>query len=545
MGAPTSLPAWAALARHRETLAGVHMRDLFAGDGERFRRLSLARGDFLLDYSKNRITAETMRLLANLAREAGVQRRRDAMFAGECINVSENRAVLHVALRAPADRPIRLDGTDVMGEVESVRQRMRRFADMVRAGKRTGATGRKFADVVNIGIGGSDLGPAMVCEALAPFRAGGPNPRFVSNIDGAALRDVFAACRPETSLFIVASKTFTTLETLTNAHSARRWVADALGEEAAGKHFVALSTNLDAVRAFGIDPDEMFPFWDWVGGRYSLWSAIGLSIAIAVGADNFAALLDGARDMDDHFREAPLEANMPAILGMLSVWYGNFWDAHTHAVLPYDQRLARFAAFLQQMEMESNGKSVTEGGAPVAWQTGPVLFGEPGTNGQHAFYQLIHQGTRLIPADFIGAARSQSPLGKHHQLLAANLFAQTEALMRGKTAAEVRAELAARGMSGAALEAAVPHRVFSGSRPSNTILYRALDPFTLGRLIALYEHKTFVEGTIWGIDSFDQWGVELGKQLAGTIAAELDGSKPPAAHDSSTRGLIDRFREWR
>ena len=471
-GAPTTLPEWQALAAHVDIMRGQPMRGLFAADPKRFARFSLALDDFLLDYSKNRITDATKGLLMALARASGVEARRDAMFAGERINTSENRAVLHVALRARRDRPILVDGKDVMPEVHRVLAQMKGFADAVRSGARRGATGQKFTDVVNIGIGGSDLGPAMAVEALSPFRGGGPNPHFVSNVDGSALRATLERCKPETTLFIVASKTFTTQETLANAHSARDWVAKALGEAEAGKHFVALSTNAAGVKAFGIAPDEMFPFWDWVGGRYSLWSAIGLSIAISVGFDNFAAMLEGGREMDEHFRTAPLEANMPVILGMISVWYVNFWGAATQAILPYDQRLARFPAFLEQMEMESNGKSVTRDGAPVSWQTGPIIFGEPGTNGQHAFYQLVHQGTHTIPADFIAGARNPAPLGDHHPMLLANFFAQTEALMKGKTEAEVRAELTAKGMSGAELEHLVPHRVFSGNRPTNSILYR-------------------------------------------------------------------------
>jgi len=543
--APTQLPQWRALADHAAALRDKPMRALFAADPGRFARFSLALDDFLLDYSKNRITQDTLGLLTALARAAGVEARRDAMFAGERINTSENRAVLHVALRARADTRIAVDGKDVMPEVGRVLDQMRRFADAVRTGARTGATGKKFADVVNIGIGGSDLGPAMATAALEPFRGGGPNPHFVSNVDGTALGSTLAGLDPATTLFIVASKTFTTQETLANAHSARAWVAKALGEAQAGKHFVALSTNAEGVAAFGIAPDEMFPFWDWVGGRYSLWSAIGLSIAIAIGFANFAAMLEGGREMDEHFRTAPLEANMPAILGLLSVWYASFWGAATQAILPYDQRLARFPAFLQQMEMESNGKSVTRGGVAVSWSTGPIIFGEPGTNGQHAFYQLIHQGTHLIPCDFIAGARNPAPLGEHHPMLLANFFAQTEALMRGKTADEVRAELSKRGLAGAALEAAIPHRMFSGNRPTNSILYGELDPRTLGRLIALYEHKTFVEGAIWGIDSYDQWGVELGKQLASAILSELPGDGLAKGHDSSTAGLIAHYKAQR
>ncbi|HEY1723594.1 MAG TPA: glucose-6-phosphate isomerase [Magnetospirillaceae bacterium] len=542
---PTTLPAWQALTTHLETMRSQHIRDLFAADPDRFKHFSLSLDDFLLDYSKNRITAETMKLLFDLAKQAEVEKLRDAMFTGEKINTSENRAVLHIALRARRDATITVDGQNVVPEVARVLDQMKGFADAVRSGKRKGATGKTFTDVVNIGIGGSDLGPAMAVEALSPFYGNGPKPHFVSNVDGTALRATLERCQPETTLFIIASKTFTTQETLANAHSAREWVAKALGDKEAGQHFCALSTNKEGVAKFGINLDEMFPFWDWVGGRYSLWSAIGLSIAIAVGFDNFAAMLEGGREMDDHFRTAPLDKNMPAILGLLSVWYGNFWGSSTQAILPYDQRLSRFAAFLQQMEMESNGKAVTRDGKPVTAPTGPIIFGEPGTNGQHAFYQLIHQGTHTIPCDFIAGARNPAPLGDHHPMLLANFFAQTEALMKGKTPDEVRKELTARGMSGAALEAGIPHRVFTGNRPTNSILYKQLDPRTLGRLIALYEHKTFVEGAVWGIDSFDQWGVELGKQLAVAIFPKLEGDGPATGHDSSTAGLIAHYKALR
>ena len=542
---PTTLPAWQALSKHADTMRGQHMRDLFAADPDRFKRFSLALDDFLLDYSKNRITTDTMKLLFDLAKQAEVEKLRDGMFAGEKINTSEGRAVLHIALRAKRDAVINVDGQNVMPEVGKVLDQMKGFADAVRSGKRKGATGKTFTDVVNIGIGGSDLGPAMAVEALAPFYGNGPKVHFVSNVDGTALRQALEKLKPETTLFIIASKTFTTQETLANANSARDWVSKALGEKEAGQHFCALSTNAAGVAKFGINLDEMFPFWDWVGGRYSLWSAIGLSIAIAVGFDNFAAMLKGGREMDDHFRTAPLEKNMPAILGLLSVWYGNFWGSSTQAILPYDQRLSRFAAFLQQMEMESNGKAVTRDGKPISWTSGPIIFGEPGTNGQHAFYQLIHQGTHTIPCDFIAGAQNPAPLGDHHPMLLANFFAQTEALMKGKTPDEVRTELTARGMSGAALEAGIPHRVFTGNRPTNSILYKQLDPRTLGRLIALYEHKTFVEGAVWGIDSFDQWGVELGKQLASAILPKLAGDAPAKGHDSSTAGLIAHYKALR
>ena len=541
----SSLPSWQALTQHVATLKTLHMRDLFAADAGRFPRLSVRLDDLLLDYSKNRVTDETLRLLMQLARETGLEARRDAMFAGQRINVTENRAVLHVALRNRSDRPIAVDGVDVMPEVRGVLEQMKEFSEAVRSGAWRGATGRTITDVVNIGIGGSDLGPLMVVEALKPFARDGLRSHFVSNVDGSHIHQVLKRCDPATTLFIVASKTFTTQETLANARTARTWTVAALGETAVASHFVALSTNAQAVSAFGIDTRNMFAFWDWVGGRYSLWSAIGLSIAIAVGFDRFEELLAGAFDMDEHFRTAPLEANMPVILGLLGVLYINFFGAEAHAVLPYDQYLHRFAAYLQQADMESNGKCVRLDGQPVGWQSGPVLFGEPGTNGQHAFYQLIHQGTRLVPADFLAAANSQNPVGDHHALLLSNFFAQTEALMTGKTADRVRAELTAQGLGGEALERAVPHRVFAGNHPTNSLLYAQLSPRTLGRLIALYEHKIFVQGTLWQVNSFDQWGVELGKQLAKAILPELAGAATVATHDSSTNGLINHFKALR
>ncbi|MBF0393159.1 MAG: glucose-6-phosphate isomerase, partial [Alphaproteobacteria bacterium] len=532
---------WAKLEDHRAATADMHMRELFAGDADRFARLSLRLDDFLLDLSKNRVTDRTIELLCDLAREAGVEAWRDRMFAGERINGTENRAVLHVALRNRSKRPIMVDGADVMPAVDAVLAKMRAFTEAVHRGRWRGYSGKPVASVVNLGIGGSDLGPAMVAEALRPYRKPGIDVHFVSNVDGSHIAEALKRCDPETTLFIVASKTFTTQETLTNARTARDWLVKALGEAAVARHFVALSTNEAAVRAFGIDPANMFEFWDWVGGRYSLWSAIGLSIALAVGMDHFEALLDGAHDMDEHFRTAPLESNMPAMMALIGVWNHDFLGAPALAVLPYDQYLARFPAYLQQADMESNGKSVTRDGQPVACATGPIVFGEPGTNGQHAFYQLIHQGTRLIACDFIAAAESHNPLGEHHAILLSNVLAQAEALMRGKTPEEARAELAASGMSGEALDAAVPHRVFPGNRPSNTILYRRLDPRTLGRLIALYEHKIFVQGIVWDVNSYDQWGVELGKQLAKAILPELAGG-PLGEHDSSTAGLIAYLR---
>jgi glucose-6-phosphate isomerase len=539
------LPEWAALARHHAAIAPLHLRDLFAADPSRFPRFSLRLDDFLLDYSKNRITRETLDLLLALARRRGLEAWRDALFTGQRINTTENRAVLHVALRNRADRPILLDGRDVMPDVDRVLARMRDFSEQIRGGDWRGATGERITDLVNIGIGGSDLGPVMVTEALRPYARDDLRCHFISNVDGSHAFSVLKPLRPESTLFIVASKTFTTQETLANARTARDWLTRTLGEDAVSRHFVALSTNAKDVAAFGIDPANMFEFWDWVGGRYSLWSAIGLSIAVTIGFDRFEELLGGAFDMDEHFRQAPLDANMPVILALLGLWYIDFFGADSHAILPYDQYLHRFPAYLQQADMESNGKSVTRDGQPVDYQTGPILFGEAGTNGQHAFYQLIHQGTRLVPADFIAAARSQNPVGQHQTLLLSNFFAQTEALMTGKTAAQVRAELTAQGWSGEALEAAIPHRVFTGNRPTNAILYRSLDPRTLGRLIALYEHKIFVQGCLWGVNSFDQWGVELGKQLAKAILPELSDETAVTSHDASTNGLINHFKAIR
>ena len=467
------------------------------------------------------------------------------MFAGTAINTTEGRAVLHIALRNRSNRPIVVDGRDVMGEVNRVLDQMRAFSDAVRDGTWTGATGKPVTDVVNIGIGGSDLGPVMVAEALRPYWHARIRPHFVSNVDGTHMAETLRGLNPETTLFLVASKTFTTQETLTNAHTARAWLTAALGEGAVANHFAALSTNGEAVSAFGIDTTNMFAFWDWVGGRYSVWSAIGLPVAIAIGFDRFAAFLDGAHAMDEHFRAAPLAGNMPIILGLLGVWHINFHGASAHALLPYDQYLHRFAAHFQQVDMESNGKRVTRDGAPVAWETGPVLFGEPGTNGQHSFYQLIHQGTRLIPCDFIAPANSHNPMGQHHPILLSNFLAQTEALMRGKTEAEARAELKAQGKSAAEIKALLPHKVFPGDRPTNSILVRRVDPYTLGMLVALYEHKVFVQGAVWGVNSFDQWGVELGKQLAKAILPELAGDTPVTSHDSSTNGLIAAYKAMR
>jgi glucose-6-phosphate isomerase len=540
-----SLPEHQALARHFESVRGQHLRDLFAQDPQRFERFSLRFHDLLIDYSKHRVTAETMRLLFALARARGVERLRDAMFGGEKINLTEGRAVLHVALRNRSNRPILVDGKDVMPEVNGVLARLRAFTEEVRSGSWKGATGEQITDIVNIGIGGSDLGPVMVTEALRPYWQQGLSLHFVSNVDGTHLAEALKKVKPERTLFVVASKTFTTQETLMNARSARAWLVEKLGEAAVPRHFVAVSTAAKEVSAFGIDLKNMFGFWDWVGGRYSLWSAIGLPIALAVGMDRFEELLAGAHDVDEAFRTRPLEENPPVILALLGIWYGGFFGAETHALLPYDQYLHRFPAYFQQGDMESNGKRVTRGGQEIAnYATGPVVWGEPGTNGQHAFYQLIHQGTRLVPADFLAPARSQNPLGRHHTVLLANFLAQTEALAFGKTAAEAKAELEAQGLPADKVAALLPHKVFPGNRPSTTLLFDLLDARTLGRLIALYEHKIFVQGAIWDINSFDQWGVELGKQLAKKIEPELDGAAP-GRHDSSTLGLLAELRRRR
>jgi glucose-6-phosphate isomerase len=543
---PTDLPAWKSLLGHAERIKATHMRDLFAADAKRFQTFSVTLDDLLLDYSKNRIDAGIFSALVQLAREAGIEDGRARMMAGEPINQTEGRSVLHVALRNFQDRPVRdLRGRDVMPEVRAVRDRMRTFTGKVLDGTWRGATGKIIADVVNIGIGGSDLGPAMATLALAPFKTKGPNVHFVSNIDDAALAPLLASLDPATTLFIVASKSFTTEETLLNARAARDWTVAALGNTSTPRHFVAVSANVKAAEEFGIEAANVFEFWDWVGGRFSLWSAVGLPIALAVGYENFESLLKGAEDIDRHFVEAPLDRNMPVIMALIEVWNTAFLGIAALAVLPYDQNLARLPAYFQQQAMESNGKSVTMSGQKVAWPTAPVLFGEPGTNGQHAFYQMLHQGTQIVAADFLAAANSATPLGDHHQILLANCLAQTEALMLGKTEAEARAELAAQGLNGAALDGAVPHRLFAGNRPSNTLLYKMLDPRALGRLIALYEHKVFVAGMIWRINSFDQWGVELGKKLARALAPELAQGSQAASHDSSTEGLIGHIRRWR
>jgi len=544
MSALTDSAAWKALKAHFETIRDVHMRTLFENDKDRATRMSLRVGDLYVDYSKHRITDETLRLLVALARQAGVPQAIEAMFRGERINRTENRAVLHTALRNRSGEPVFVDGKDVMPDVLAVLAKMRAFTERLRSGEWRGHTGKPITDVVNLGIGGSDLGPYMVCEALRPYWKEGMRAHFVSNVDGTHLVETLRRVDPETTLFIVASKTFTTQETIANAKSARAWLLEKLGGDtrAVARHFVAVSTNHKAVAEFGIDTENMFGFWDWVGGRYSLWSAIGLPIACVTGMDRFEELLAGGHAMDVHFRTAPLEKNLPVILAMLGVWYVNFFGAETHAVLPYDQSLHRFPAFLQQLEMESNGKSVDRDGRKVDYATCPIVFGEPGTNGQHAFYQLIHQGTRLVPADFIAPANTQRRLGDHHRLLCANFFAQTEALMRGKTEAEVRAELEAAGVPEERIRLQLPHRVFEGNRPTTSILFPRLTPQVLGQLIALYEHKVFVQGIVWNIYSFDQWGVELGKQLASKILPELEDEAPVTSHDASTNGLINAWK---
>jgi glucose-6-phosphate isomerase len=532
--------AWKALELHFDAVHGRHLRDLFAADPGRGERLVAEGAGLYLDYSKNRVVDETLELLRDLARERGVEERRDAMFRGERINVSEDRSVLHVALRMPRERSLLVDGTDVVAQVHEVLDRMAAFAERVRSGEWTGHTGRPIRSVVNVGIGGSDLGPTMAYEALRHYSERDMTFRFVSNVDGTDFAEATRDLDPAETLFVVSSKTFTTLETMTNARTAREWSLGGLGgdEAAVAKHFVAVSTNAEGVAEFGIHTENMFGFWDWVGGRYSMDSAIGLSTMLAIGPERFGELLAGFHAMDEHFRTAPLERNLPALLGLLAVWYADFFGAETCAVLPYDQYLHRFPAYLQQLTMESNGKHVTLDGGRVDYDTGAIYWGEPGTNGQHSFYQLLHQGTRLVPCDFVGFMRSLNPLGEHHDLLVSNVFAQGEALAFGKTAEEVRAEGTA--------EAVVPHRVMEGNRPSSTILAERLDPHTLGALVALYEHSTFVQGAVWGIDSFDQWGVELGKQLAKAIVPELQAeAEPELAHDSSTNALIRRYRARR
>ncbi len=546
MSALTESPAFALLRKHKESLAETHMRELFAKNPSRFSEMSLEACGLFVDYSKHVATKETLALLFALARQAGVEKYRDQMFAGEKINRTEDRAVLHVALRNRDNHPIMVDGKDVMPEVNRVLAKMRGFSDAIRDGAWKGHTGERITDIVNIGIGGSDLGPVMVTEALKPYWQDGLNVHFVSNVDGTHVTEAVKHLRPESTLFIVASKTFTTQETLANAHTARAWLTGKLGDAAVPKHFVALSTNTKEVTSFGIDAANMFEFWDWVGGRYSLWSAIGLSIACVIGMDAFERLLAGGHMMDQHFKTAPLEKNLPVIMALLGVWYMNFFGAETHVILPYDQYMHRFPAYFQQGDMESNGKRTTRDGVPITdYTTGPVIWGEPGTNGQHAFYQLIHQGTRIIPADFICPVETHNKTGRHHELLVANFLAQTEALMRGKTAEEARAELEKAGTPKDTIDALVPHKRFPGNRPTTSILLQKVTPETLGALIALYEHKIFTQGAIWNIPSFDQWGVELGKQLASKILPELAGDAPVTTHDASTNGLIGLYKTRR
>ncbi|MES0371771.1 MAG: glucose-6-phosphate isomerase [Mariprofundaceae bacterium] len=546
MSALTQLSAWKALTSHYQDISETHMRDMFQEDPERFNKFSLRFKDILLDYSKNRVSEESMRLLFELARETGLKDAIDRMYSGEKVNNTEGRAVLHVALRNRSNRPILVDGADVMPDINDVLSRMRDFTEKVRSGKWLGCTGKQITDIVNIGIGGSDLGPVMVCDALKPFAQEGLNVHFVSNVDGTQIVETLKGLSRETTLFVIASKTFTTQETIANAKTARDWFLTRGGTKAAvAKHFVAVSTNARAVENFGIDTDHMFEFWDWVGGRYSLWSAVGLSIALYIGMDHFEKLLSGAHDMDEHFRTAPFEENMPVILALLGVWYNNFFDADSHAILPYDQYMHRFPAYFQQGDMESNGKRVTRDGEAVDYSTGPIIWGEPGTNGQHAFYQLIHQGTKLVPTDFLAPVDTKNPIGQHHTLLLSNFFAQTEALMLGKQKDEVRSELEAEGLSGEALEALLPHKVFPGNRPSNSILFQKLLPQTLGALIAMYEHKIYVQSVIWNLNAFDQWGVELGKQLARKILPELMFDEEINSHDSSTNGLINDYKSRR
>ncbi|MDE2388623.1 MAG: glucose-6-phosphate isomerase [Betaproteobacteria bacterium] len=537
----TQSPAWLALQAHHASMAQQHLRDLFQQDPQRFEKFSLTLNDLLLDFSKQPIRQETIDLLLALARQQKLSDWIGRMFGGEKINSTEQRAALHIALRS--DQPVFVDGADVLPEVKRVLKQMERFSIAIHSGARKGYSGKMFTDIVNIGIGGSDLGPVMVTEALEPYRLNGIRPHFISNVDGAQLAETLRQLDPAATLFIIASKTFTTQETLTNAHSARKWFLEHGGGEAdIAQHFVAVSTNRAAVEKFGIDPANMFEFWDWVGGRYSLWSAIGLPIAMAIGMDNFYALLAGARAMDRHFATAPLEKNLPVMLGLIGIWQINFFGTSSHAVLPYDQSLHRFPAYLQQLEMESNGKRITRDGETVDYATGGVVWGEPGTNGQHAFYQLLHQGTQTVSADFLAPCQSHYPVGEHHRMLLANFFAQTEALMTGKNVQEVHAELEAQGLDAAAVEQLLPHKIFPGNRPTTSILFKKLDPETLGALIALYEHKVFVQSVIWDINPFDQWGVELGKQLAGKILTELQSGGAVTSHDASTNGLINYFK---
>lgn len=543
---PTETQSWKNLIDHYKEMKSVHMKNLFAVDPERFNKYAIRFNDILVDYSKNIITDETLKLLLKLADDVGLRDAIDKMFNGDRINETEDRAVLHIALRNRENNPIYVNGKDVMPEVNAVLNKMKDFANKIISGEWKGFTNKKITDIVNIGIGGSDLGPAMATECLRPYAKEGLEVHFVSNVDGTHIIETLKRLNPETTLFLIASKTFTTQETMANAFSARRWFLKCADDQAhVSRHFVAISTNVEKVEEFGIDKDNMFVFWDWVGGRYSLWSAIGLSIACYIGYENFTELLQGAFEMDRHFSNATFEKNIPVILALIGIWYNNFFGAQTEAILPYDQYMHRFPAYFQQGNMESNGKSVDRNGRKVNYQTGPVIWGEPGTNGQHAFYQLIHQGTKMIPADFLAPAISQNPIGEHHNILLSNFFAQTEALMYGKTREEVIEELKRDGKSADEIRKLCPHKVFEGNRPTNSILFRELTPRVLGSLIAMYEHKIFVQGVIWNIFSFDQWGVELGKQLAKKILPELGDDKQVDSHNSSTNGLINAFKEMK
>ena len=540
----TKLPAWSALQNHFEYFKDIHLNDLFLNES-RFSDFSIQLNDILLDFSKNRINSDTFRLLLNLAKETNVRSAIDAMFSGEMINTTEKRSVLHIALRNRSNTPVYVDNNDVMPQINEVLQKMKLFTDDVRSGKWKGYSGKSITDVVNIGIGGSDLGPLMVTETLKPY-GGDLNVHFVSNVDGTHIAETLKYINPETTLFVIASKTFTTQETLTNAHSAKDWFLQSeANEDDVAKHFIAISTNAYGVESFGIDTQNMFEFWDWVGGRYSLWSSIGLSIALYIGFEKFEELLSGAHEMDIHFKTAPFEENIPVILGLLGIWYNNFFGAESHCILPYDQYMHRFAAYFQQGDMESNGKYINKNGEKVNYSTGPIVWGEPGTNGQHAFYQLIHQGTKLIPCDFIAPVNTQNPIGDHHAKLLSNFFAQTEALMKGKTREQAKKELESEDLSDLELEALLPHKIFEGNKPSNSIFVKKLTPRVLGSLIAMYEHKIYTQSVIWNVNAFDQWGVELGKQLAKVILPELSNKNKVESHDSSTNGLIQFYKENR
>lgn len=540
----TKLPAWSALQNHFEYFKDIHLNDLFLNEN-RFSDFSIQLNDILLDFSKNRINSDTFRLLLNLAKETNVRSAIDAMFSGEMINTTEKRSVLHIALRNRSNTPVYVDHDDVMPQINEVLQKMKLFTDKVRSGKWKGYSGKSITDVVNIGIGGSDLGPLMVTEALKPY-GGDLNVHFVSNVDGTHIAETLKCINPETTLFVIASKTFTTQETLTNAHSAKDWFLQSeANEDDVAKHFIAISTNANGVESFGIDTQNMFEFWDWVGGRYSLWSSIGLSIALYIGFEKFEELLLGAHEMDTHFKTAPFEENIPVILGLLGVWYNNFFGAESHCILPYDQYMHRFAAYFQQGDMESNGKYINKNGEKVNYSTGPIVWGEPGTNGQHAFYQLIHQGTKLIPCDFIAPVNTQNPIGDHHAKLLSNFFAQTEALMKGKTREQAKEELESEDLSDLEIEALLPHKIFEGNKPTNSIFVKKLTPKVLGSLIAMYEHKIYTQSVIWNVNAFDQWGVELGKQLAKVILPELSNKDKVESHDSSTNGLIQFYKENR